>query len=36
MKKGKITGICGIFFKCTDPNKAKKWYAEKLGLKTDQ
>lgn len=36
MKKGKITGIGGIFFKCADPTKTKEWYAEKLGLKTDQ
>ena len=36
MKKGKITGIGGIFFKCEDPTKTKEWYAQKLGLKTDQ
>lgn len=36
MKKGKITGIGGIFFKCKDPNKTKSWYNEKLGLVTDQ
>ena len=24
MKKGKITGIGGIFFKCSDPNKTKE------------
>ena len=36
MKKGRITGIGGIFFKCTDPNTTKNWYAENLGLHTDQ
>jgi len=36
MKKGKITGIGGIFFKCQDPTKTKEWYAEKLGLKIDK
>lgn len=36
MKKGKITGIGGIFFKCKDPNATKDWYAKQLGLKTDQ
>ena len=35
-KKGKITGIGGIFFKCQDPNKTKDWYKNSLGLKTDQ
>lgn len=35
-KKGRITGIGGIFFKCDDPTKTKEWYADKLGLKTDQ
>ncbi|MFT4535566.1 MAG: hypothetical protein ACJA1A_001513 [Saprospiraceae bacterium] len=33
MKKGKINGIGGIFFKCDDPTKTKAWYAEKLGVK---
>lgn len=28
----KVTGIGGIFFKSEDPQKTKKWYAEKLGL----
>jgi len=36
MKKGRITGIGGIFFKCDDPEKTKDWYHNKLGLKTDQ
>lgn len=35
-KKGRITGIGGIFFKCPDAQKTKEWYAENLGLKTDK
>lgn len=35
-KKGKVTGIGGIFFKCQDPDKMKSWYSEHLGIKTDQ
>ncbi|MFT6335500.1 MAG: hypothetical protein ACI86M_000016 [Saprospiraceae bacterium] len=35
-KKGKITGIGGIFFQCVHPTKTKEWYVEKLDLKTDQ
>lgn len=31
----KVTGIGGVFFKCQDPKKMKDWYAENLGLKTD-
>lgn len=36
MKKGKATGIGGIFFKCQDPEKIKDWYADNLGLKTNE
>lgn len=36
MSKGRITGIGGIFFKCTDPTKTREWYHEKLGLITDK
>ncbi len=35
MKKensGKVTGIGGIFFKTSDPEGMKKWYADNLGL----
>lgn len=28
----KVTGIGGIFFKCTDPSKMNEWYAKHLGL----
>ena len=31
----KVTGVGGIFFKCEDPNKMKTWYADCLGLVTD-
>ena len=34
--KGKVTGIGGIFFKCDDPNKMRKWYGETFGFETDQ
>lgn len=32
----KVTGIGGIFFKCSDPAKIKEWYKTHLGLDTDQ
>ncbi len=35
MKK-RVTGIGGIFFKSTNPNKTKEWYRNHLGLNTDQ
>jgi len=31
----KVTGVGGIFFKSADPKKSREWYAEHLGLKTD-
>ncbi len=34
-KKGKVTGIGGIFFKTSDPKKTKEWYSKNLGMKTD-
>ena len=34
--KPKVTGIGGIFFSSETPQKSKKWYAENLGLETDQ
>lgn len=34
-KKGKVTGIGGIFFKSSNPKETKKWYAKNLGLVTD-
>lgn len=35
-KKGKVTGIGGIFFKSKDPESTKEWYSKNLGLATDQ
>lgn len=35
-KKGRITGIGGVFFKCNDPNAIKKWYAENFQLDVDK
>lgn len=32
----KVTGIGGVFFKCKDPEKMKKWYKANLGLQTDE
>lgn len=32
----KVTGIGGIFFKCKDPDKIREWYAQHLGLQTDE
>lgn len=31
----KVTGIGGIFFFSEDPEKAKKWYSENLGLEVN-
>src|SRR5215831_7555845 len=28
----KVTGIGGIFFKCTDPQKMHAWYEKQLGI----
>ena len=35
-KKGKVTGIGGIFFKSKDTKNIKKWYSENLGMPTDE
>ncbi len=34
-KKGRVTGIGGIFFKTVDPKKTKEWYSKNFGMKTD-
>ncbi len=34
--KPRVTGIGGIFFKSQNPNELKEWYAQNLGLNTDQ
>ena len=35
-KKKRVTGIGGIFFKCSDPNSMRQWYDEHLGLVTNE
>ena len=35
-KKGRVTGIGGIFFKCKDPKKTNEWYSTNLGLNTSK
>lgn len=35
-KKGKVTGVGGIFFKSKNPEKTKQWYSENLGLVTNE
>jgi len=35
-KKGKVTGLGGVFFKAEDPEALKSWYGENLGLPCDQ
>jgi predicted enzyme related to lactoylglutathione lyase len=32
----KVTGIGGIFFKSTDPQKSRDWYRDNLGLVTNE
>lgn len=32
----RVTGIGGIFFFSDNPNEAKKWYSENLGLETNE
>jgi predicted enzyme related to lactoylglutathione lyase len=34
-KKGRVIGIGGMFFKSSDPKATKEWYANNLGLVTD-
>jgi len=33
-KKGRVTSIGGIFFKCKEPAKLREWYKSHLGLNT--
>jgi predicted enzyme related to lactoylglutathione lyase len=35
-KKGKVTGIGGVFFKCRNTANVKEWYQQNLGLNTDE
>jgi predicted enzyme related to lactoylglutathione lyase len=32
----KVTGVGGIFFKCTNPDTMKEWYGTHLGLVTNE
>jgi len=32
----KVTGIGGIFFKCSEPGVTRQWYHDHLGLATDE
>tara|TARA_R110002072_G_scaffold123728_2_gene259107 strand:- start:1179 stop:1592 length:414 start_codon:yes stop_codon:yes gene_type:complete len=34
-KKGRVTGIGGIFFKSKNPEEQRNWYSKNLGLVTD-
>ncbi len=36
MANGKITGIGGIMYKSSDPEKTKEWYRDNLGFDVDQ
>lgn len=36
MKKGKVLGIGGVFFKSENPKETKKWYQKHLGFNTDE
>lgn len=35
-KKGKVTGVGGVFFKCRDPKMIKEWYGKHLGLEINE
>jgi predicted enzyme related to lactoylglutathione lyase len=35
-KRKKVTGVGGIFFKSKDPESIRNWYAENLGLVTNE
>lgn len=35
-RKGQVTGIGGVFFKSGNPAGLKQWYAEQLGLATNE
>jgi predicted enzyme related to lactoylglutathione lyase len=32
----KVTGIGGVFFKCSNPEKVRTWYKTHLGFNTDE
>ena len=35
-KRGRVTGIGGIFFKCKDTGKMREWYNKNLGIVTNE
>jgi len=35
-EKPRVTGVGGIFFRTSDPEKTKQWYSENLGLSTNE
>ena len=35
-KKGRVTGIGGIFFKSKNPKEQRSWYQKNLGLQTNE
>ena len=36
LKKGKVTGLGGLFIKAKDPELLKSWYGDHLGLACDE
>lgn len=36
IKKGRVTGIGGIFFKSEDPKAQRNWYQQHLGMATNE
>ncbi|MBF8297098.1 MAG: glyoxalase [Bacteroidetes bacterium] len=32
----RVTGLGGVFFRCTDPEKMKDWYRTHLGIESDK
>lgn len=32
----RVTGIGGVFFKCDDPKRTKKWYQKHLGIESGE
>jgi predicted enzyme related to lactoylglutathione lyase len=32
----RVTGLGGVFFKCKDPDRLKKWYETHLGIGSDE
>jgi predicted enzyme related to lactoylglutathione lyase len=32
----RVTGLGGVFFKCKDPERTRKWYSEHLGIRSEE